>query len=78
MAVKKCKCEKCGYCKQIYWLANKRVNCIEYGNMAAPTHCDRFITIEEYQAQQRAKEDYDRQMKHLEYVWSIVEMKRGK
>lgn len=78
MATKKCKCEKCILCKQIYWLANKRVNCIEFGNMAAPTHCYRYITIEEYEIQQKVKEDYERQMKHLEYVWSIVEKKGGK
>lgn len=75
---KKCNCEKCGLCKQIYWLANKRVNCEEYGSMPAPTHCDKFITIKEYEIQQKAKEDYERQMKHLEYIWTIEKMKEEK
>ena len=71
--IKKCDCKKCGLCKQIYWLANKRVNCEEYGSMPAPTHCDKFITIKEYEMQQKIKQDYERQMKYAEYIWHIVD-----
>ena len=78
MAAKKCKCEKCGYCKQIYYTANKWVVCEKYNETVAPTYCDKFITIEDYKIEQKAKQDYERQMKHMEYVWAVTEMKRGK
>lgn len=76
--VKKCKCKKCGYCKQIFTATSvTRINCEKVGfDMVIPSYCDEFITIEEYKMQQEFKKDYERQIKYAERVWSILE-KRG-